>query len=156
MEGVDCFSGVAFAYVSVNRVYCHACSVEKTFFLVVSSNITLFKVMSNHPHLRVCLGLVLLVFLSLTINLANCDWIMYQGDSSHSGIAYVQPVINPVVLWVQNVSAAVYSAPIVSEGIVYVGANDNLVRAITASNGEPVWNFTTGGAVISTPVIGYN
>ena len=42
---------------------------------------------------------------------------------------------------------------LVSNGIVYVGSNDNKLYALNATNGAVIWNFTTGGYVISSPSI---
>jgi len=46
-----------------------------------------------------------------------------------------------------------WASPVVSEGIVYAGCLDGLVYAIDAETGEKLWEFDTGKAIISSPVL---
>ena len=38
-------------------------------------------------------------------------------------------------------------------GVVYVGSEDYRVYALNAASGVQVWNYTTGGAVFSSPAV---
>jgi outer membrane protein assembly factor BamB len=46
-----------------------------------------------------------------------------------------------------------WASPVVSESIVYAGCLDGLVYAIEAETGEKLWEFDTGKAIISSPVL---
>jgi eukaryotic-like serine/threonine-protein kinase len=111
----------------------------------MSSKSTLYK-----------LGILAVIFLQVFVQTAHADWTMFQGDPSHTGVAYVEPVTNPQVLWHTAMSTIIYSSPVVSDGIMYLGANDNSVHAIDASTGAVMWRYNTNGPVISTPAVGYN
>jgi outer membrane protein assembly factor BamB len=45
-------------------------------------------------------------------------------------------------------------SPVVFGDLVYVGSLDNKFYALNASNGAVVWNFTTGGNVLSPAAVG--
>jgi outer membrane protein assembly factor BamB len=99
---------------------------------------------------------MLIILFQPLLQIAYADWEMYQGDPSHTGTAYVEPVTNPQVLWHTAMSTVIYSSPVVSDGIMYLGADDNSVHAIDASTGAMLWRYNTSGPVISTPAVGYN
>ena len=46
-----------------------------------------------------------------------------------------------------------WASPVISEGIVYAGCLDGLVYAIEARTGEKLWEFDTGKAITSSPVL---
>jgi len=46
-----------------------------------------------------------------------------------------------------------WASPVISEGIVYAGCLDGLVYAIEAKTAEKLWEFDTGKAIISSPVV---
>jgi outer membrane protein assembly factor BamB len=77
----------------------------------------------------------IIVILQTSSLFAHADWTMFQGDPSHTGVAFVEPVTNPQVLWHTQLSSVVYSSPVVSEGIMYLGASDKTVHAIDAETG---------------------
>jgi outer membrane protein assembly factor BamB len=37
--------------------------------------------------------------------------------------------------------------------VVYIGSDDNNLYALSASTGAPLWNYTTGGSVESSPAV---
>jgi outer membrane protein assembly factor BamB len=41
----------------------------------------------------------------------------------------------------------------VADGIVYVGGVDGSIYAVDAGTGQPKWQYQTGGAVPSSPVV---
>ena len=83
----------------------------------------------------------------------RCDWGMYQGDASHDGVAYFQPIDNPTLLWNES-SNTVFSSPIISQGVVYVGANNSRMYALNESNGLIIWSFLTSNSILTTPCVG--
>ena len=38
-------------------------------------------------------------------------------------------------------------------GAVYFGSHDNIVYALDAKTGEPLWTYETGGGVFSSPAV---
>ena len=55
------------------------------------------------------------------------------------------------ILWQFSVPGWAMNTPYVSDGVVYVGADDANVHALDATNGDPLWSFETGD-VIRSPV----
>lgn len=51
------------------------------------------------------------------------------------------------------VGGSINSSPRVSDGIVYYGAQDKKIYAIRASDGSPVWDYTTIDKVESSPLV---
>jgi outer membrane protein assembly factor BamB len=41
----------------------------------------------------------------------------------------------------------------VANGVVYVGSGDDNLYALNAATGTPLWSYTTGGAVGSSPAV---
>ncbi len=56
-------------------------------------------------------------------------------------------------LWQFSVPGWAMTAPTVSDGAVYVGADDGNVYALDAANGAPLWTFQTGDVVRSPAVV---
>ena len=56
-------------------------------------------------------------------------------------------------LWTFAVTGWVTSAPIVIDGVVYVGSNDNHLYALDAVTGSELWSFATAGPVVSVPTV---
>lgn len=85
---------------------------------------------------------------------------MFGGGPSHSNVGTGNPPLSPAVLWDFNGGVNdVYdsdqfdSSPAVVNGVVYEGADDGNVYALNATNGEVLWNYTTGGVVRSSPAV---
>ena len=55
--------------------------------------------------------------------------------------------------WSFTTGAAVLSSPVVVNGTVYVGSDDNNVYALNATTGAKVWGYTTGDEVYSSPAV---
>jgi len=62
---------------------------------------------------------------------------------------------NGTILWTNStaISAEVESSPVVANGVVYVGCNDNKIYAFNATTGIETWDFTTGAALYSSPAV---
>ena len=56
-------------------------------------------------------------------------------------------------IWSFSIGGNVYSSPVVVDGVVYVGSNDDNLYAVDASDGSEIWSFSTGGNVYSSPVV---
>ena len=58
-----------------------------------------------------------------------------------------------ILLWRFATEYYVWSSPVVSNGIVYVGSMDKNLYAIDAVTGKDKWRFATGGTVHSSPAV---
>ena len=74
----------------------------------------------------------------------HCYNAQISGD--HFSIAQ-NSASNGQLNWGYTTKCAVYSSPIVSNGIVYVGSYDHNVYALNAATGAKVWSYDTGGPV---------
>ena len=77
-----------------------------------------------------------------------------SNGGHYTGPAVVALTYMGKVNWVFPTKGWVESSPAVSNGIVYVGADDDNVYALNATNGKEIWQWATGGNVISSPAIG--
>ena len=79
---------------------------------------------------------------------------MGQPDSPY-------PVLNnDAILWQKRLFdvdfgeiSLLLNAPTISEGVVYVGADDKMIHALDAATGDELWSFETGDIVRSTVVV---
>jgi outer membrane protein assembly factor BamB len=55
--------------------------------------------------------------------------------------------------WFYPTGGPVVSSPVVANGVVYVGSNDNGVYALDALTGAYLWSFATQGPVQSSPAV---
>ncbi|MDD1701300.1 MAG: PQQ-binding-like beta-propeller repeat protein [Methanoregula sp.] len=79
---------------------------------------------------------------------------MFRNDSSHSGIyddGGTRP--NEVLKWSNLTGDAVYGTPAVADGVVYIGSNDNYMRAFNATTGASLWDFYGGGDIDSSAAV---
>jgi eukaryotic-like serine/threonine-protein kinase len=83
-------------------------------------------------------------------------WPQFRNQPPHHGYNGTENVLSPWAVsgmslnWSFNFYGA--GAPVVANGVVYVGCDDNNVYALDASTGTQLWSFTTGNPVNSTAV----
>jgi len=79
---------------------------------------------------------------------------MFRGDAVHSG-TYTGPGPRQFhrVKWRFPTGDRILSSPVWSQGVIYVGSDDNNLYAIDAVTGHQIWKFSTRGPVPSTPAI---
>ena len=87
---------------------------------------------------------------------AQYDTMQYRYNAAHAGD--YSPLAGPVasngqLKWGLTTGSVVLSSPAVSNGVVYVGSENNNVYALNATSGAKVWSFTTGAAVLSSPAV---
>jgi outer membrane protein assembly factor BamB len=79
---------------------------------------------------------------------------MFRGDLAHTG---VYPAAAPsklgTVKWRFHTGAAVYSSPVLSDGLLLAGSSDHFLYALDASSGALKWKFETHGRITSTPAV---
>jgi eukaryotic-like serine/threonine-protein kinase len=62
-------------------------------------------------------------------------------------------ILLPPVLWSFQTEGAIWGAPALNEGLVYIGSDDGNLYAIDADSGTLRWKFATRGLVRSRPAI---
>ena len=98
--------------------------------------------------------LCILLIITLTAPAVATTNEMFRADSHHTGV-YIDGGIIPTntKLWQFATGDIVYSAPVVSNGVVYVGGRDKNVYAIDAVTGMEKWRFATGNYISSSPAV---
>ncbi len=57
------------------------------------------------------------------------------------------------LIWTFITGGWVLAAPVVADGVVFVGSDDGNLYALAADTGEPLWSFATDDAVRSVPTV---
>ena len=71
------------------------------------------------------------------------------GDGTASGSGFR----GDSLIWTFTTGGWVLTAPVVVDGVVYVGSDDGNLYALGADTGEQLWSFTTDDAVRSVPSV---
>ncbi|MHC4324616.1 MAG: outer membrane protein assembly factor BamB family protein, partial [Planctomycetota bacterium] len=92
--------------------------------------------------------IILLAVLSLTLaatTTAAENWLQYKYDSRHSGNVPDRSVITPLgLLGAVPLSDAVFTAPVVADGRVYIVDGSGVAFCIDVSTFKVLWKFDTG------------
>jgi outer membrane protein assembly factor BamB len=103
-------------------------------------------------------GLIGILILSAIV-LAACGAgsgtaVMYRGDAQRTGFFETDgvPVLNGVK-WKFQTDDEVWSSPVIADGVVYFGSDDDHLYAVNAETGESVWHFETGDDIHSSPAV---
>ena len=51
--------------------------------------------------------------------------------------------------WVFSTGGMIWSRPIVSQNIVYIGSLDHKMYALDKNTGEELWSFETNGGIVT-------
>lgn len=62
-----------------------------------------------------------------------------------------EATLNVKSLWEFECEDEIRGTPLVDNGILYIGAYDNNIYSLNATNGEFIWKYPTEGGVVSTP-----
>ncbi len=90
---------------------------------------------------------------SLLVNAGDLP-AMWRGGPSHPGVfAGDGPTTFHGLQWRLQTGGAVYSSPVIYDGVVYIGTNDGYLYAIDKVTGEVRWKFNAESAVGSSPAI---
>ncbi|MCP3914664.1 MAG: PQQ-binding-like beta-propeller repeat protein [bacterium] len=84
---------------------------------------------------------------------ATADWPLYRGDTALTGIAQGTLTDELEVHWTFEAGGAIASSPVVSNGRVYVGSDDQNVYCLDFETGEKVWAFPTEDIVEAPPMV---
>jgi uncharacterized repeat protein (TIGR03803 family) len=74
-------------------------------------------------------------------------------DNINESVLNTSNASNLALTWSYPTGYFVTSSPAVVDGVVYVGAEDYSVYALSASTGAKLWQFTTGSYVYSSPAV---
>jgi outer membrane protein assembly factor BamB len=76
------------------------------------------------------------------------DWAMFRHDLSHSGTSPSTGPNTNNTLWTftpgGGVNLRFSSSPAITNGQVYIGANDNNLYCLNSTTGEYIWKYTVG------------
>ncbi|MEO7325930.1 MAG: PQQ-binding-like beta-propeller repeat protein [Dokdonella sp.] len=59
----------------------------------------------------------------------------------------------PAPLWQTRVGGQVYAAPIVADGVAYIGTTGGIFNAVTTDNGKIAWTFAAGGPIFGAAAV---
>ncbi len=82
----------------------------------------------------------------------DADWPLFRGDAALRGIARSSLPEKPSLAWTFDCGKAITSSPVVSEGRVYFGADDQLVHCLDLESGEERWTFATEDVIEAPPL----
>ena len=82
------------------------------------------------------------------------DWPTYQGDDSRTSTTEVAIPAQISRQWtMEPTSSGMPTAPVVAGGVVFVGDDNGVVRALDSVDGKLKWKSYTGGAVFFPPAL---
>ena len=55
--------------------------------------------------------------------------------------------------WPFKTGGKIWSTPVISDGVVYVGSSNHKLYAIDAVSGKEIWHFKAGAGILSTPLV---
>jgi outer membrane protein assembly factor BamB len=79
---------------------------------------------------------------------------MFRGSLHHAGV-YDDPGVSELhgVKWKVKTGGAVYSSPVMADGVIFVGSNDGKLYAVDAETGATKWTFAARGRIASSPAV---
>jgi len=82
------------------------------------------------------------------------DWTTYQGNNFRTSVTKVAIPREVSQLWVSEPSlTALPTSPVAAGGLVFVGDDRGIVRALDASDGTPQWRAYTGAGIFFPPAV---
>jgi outer membrane protein assembly factor BamB len=69
------------------------------------------------------------------------DWPVYRGDALMTGVSKAKLPDKLVVLWAVETRDAIEGAPVVADGVVYVGSYDEHLYAADLATGKEKWRY---------------
>jgi outer membrane protein assembly factor BamB len=81
------------------------------------------------------------------------DWPMYRHDPKRSGAAASSAPANVTPFWQTRVGGKL-TPPVVAEGRLWLAQVDaHTIRCLNAADGKPLWSYTAGARIDSSPTI---
>jgi hypothetical protein len=79
-----------------------------------------------------------------------------QSTNLYENVLSAGTVSGLDVLWLGATGNAIFSSPAVSNGVVYVGSDDDKLYAFNATTGAKLWSATTGNSIDGSPAVAGN
>ncbi len=109
---------------------------------------------SFYPGLLLVLALTLLVGCAPSAAAVPAQALMYRGGPQRTGVYATKGVAKlSGVKWQFQAEDAIWSSPVLADGVVYFGSDDDYFYAVDAQTGVQKWRFKTGADVRSSPAI---
>ncbi len=90
-------------------------------------------------------------------NVNECsEWRMFQHDAQRTGFSDCKAPNTNNTLWVFKTHSGVSSSPAVSDGVVFIGSDDDNIYAIDENKSKEIWKFETGGEIGYSPAVSEN
>jgi len=86
--------------------------------------------------------------LSIIANLALFGYLLFRPAGITGGANQIRPVF--------SIGGQMFAPPAVSDGMVYIGAEDGTLYACEPRSGEVEWSFSTGDKITAAPVVDGN
>lgn len=77
---------------------------------------------------------------------------MHRGDAAQRGVASGSLPRALALRWTYRAGGAIASSPVVAEGRVFFGSDDQRVHAVELASGESAWSFATEDIVEAPPL----
>ena len=97
-------------------------------------------------------GLALLSVLAAG-RLCAADWPMARGNAGRTGFSDEQAYPPLTKVWEFAAGGPVAGGPVSYDGMVFFGARDNRLYALSAETGAEVWRFQAGGWLDASPAV---
>jgi outer membrane protein assembly factor BamB len=84
----------------------------------------------------------------------SADWPMLMHDMAYKGVSQDKTIRPPLFpIWKFKTGGPINSSPVVSEGTVYVGSDDQRLYALNADSWGLKWEFESGGKITTAPTV---
>lgn len=84
---------------------------------------------------------------------AAASWPIYRGSTALVGLAAGEVPDEPDLLWTFEAGGAITSSPVVADGRVYFGSDDQHLRALDLETGQERWSFATEDLIEAPPLV---
>lgn len=84
---------------------------------------------------------------------AGGDWPMFRMDPAQTGVAAGALGDAFELAWTFECGGAVTSSPVVVDGLVYFGSDDQKIRCVRLADGEEVWSHETDDMIEAPPMV---
>ncbi|MEX0937061.1 MAG: PQQ-binding-like beta-propeller repeat protein [Pirellulales bacterium] len=84
----------------------------------------------------------------------SADWPVFRGDAQATGVARTTLPENPRLLWSRKFEDSAFeTAPVIVEGVIYVGDYKGVVHALKLGDGSSLWKHETGLGIAAAAAV---
>lgn len=80
-------------------------------------------------------------------------WLCFQGNTAHTGLAETELRPPLKTIWRFETEGPIFSSPVISRGLVYIGSRDGNLYAVDTVRGTQQWKLATQDQIEVTPAI---